>query len=320
MTDTFKRILRNCAILQIALGIFMFGFMLASFWNAEEVLLKLLGVQAGRMSSISANSWAQTAVAFGMHSYADIANGYEAFSHQKGAVAPVVTVWNSTRFLISFLWVLQFIGGLVHLHGLEHLNKWPIFAQIVVFLLLFDTLLLRPIMVFCQRKINDENPPLKNSESDEWGKLTLTQKVCRGVFYYEGIISGMSGCAYFLFPQLFLYLYFPGKYQIKETFDVAAWSLSQFGVNVMAFGLYQMNADIDSRTGHIVWWLILDIVWMYFYWVGVTSVLGEWNPWTFSGANFWCHAAFHADSTLAIARSVFLVTLWTSGRPKAKSL
>ena len=68
-------------------------------------------------------------------------------------------------------------------------------------------------------------------------------------------------------------------YCCTENF-ISEWSLGQFGVNVMAFGLYQMSADIDSRTGHIVWWLILDIVWMYLYWEGVTAVLGDWNPWT----------------------------------------
>jgi hypothetical protein len=300
----------------MCIGLFMFAFMITSFVYPDYVLTELFGFKSEFIDGkISANSWAQTAVAFGMHAYADIANGWEAYNYKSGTIAPVVTVWNTTRFLISFLWVLQFIGGLVKVHDCGNVRSWPQFALVVIALLIFDTLILRPVMVFCQRKINDMNPPVKNAEDDEWNALTSTQKFCRGVFYYEAVISGMSGCAYFLFPQLFLGLYFP-EYQVKAQFDIAAWSLSQFGANVMAFGLYQMSADIDSRTGHIVWWLVLDIVWMYLYWTGVKSMLGDWNPWIFSGANFWCHAAFHADSTLAIARTVFLYTLQTSGRPK----
>lgn len=59
-------------------------------------------------------------------------------------------------------------------------------------------------------------------------------------------------------------------------------------------------------------WLALDYVWMFVYWKGTAAVLGAWNPFTGSGANFWCHTAFHADSTLAIARMIYLYTLFIS--------
>ena len=49
----------------------------------------------------------------------------------------------------------------------------------------------------------------------------------------------------------------------------------------MTFGLYQMSADIDTRTGHVLWWLILDIVWMYFFVVGVQKVHTNFNPFLF---------------------------------------
>jgi hypothetical protein len=55
-------------------------------------------------------------------------------------------------------------------------------------------------------------------------------------------------------------------------------------------------------------------VWLYVYWAGVESVHGPWNPFTLSGARPFCHIAFHADSTLALARTVFLYTVFTRGR------
>ena len=111
---------------------------------------------------------------------------------------------------------------------------------------------------------------------------------------------------------------------------VVNFCFMQFGVNVLAFGLYQMSANIDERNDFIIWWLLLDYVWMLFYYLGVKHVLGPWNPLMFTGANIMCHIAFHADSTLALARMVWLAVDYSnykkgwkpqpaSGRPARSS-
>ena len=66
----------------------------------------------------------------------------------------------------------------------------------------------------------------------------------------------------------------------------------------------------------MAWWLFLDFVWLYVFWQGVTVAFDgkPWNPFTWTGASFFCHVAFHADSTLALARTIFLYTVWTRGR------
>lgn len=66
----------------------------------------------------------------------------------------------------------------------------------------------------------------------------------------------------------------------------------------------------------MAWWLFLDFVWLYVFWQGVTVAFDgkPWNPFTFTGATLFCHLAFHADSTLALARTVFLYTVFTRGR------
>jgi hypothetical protein len=74
------------------------------------------------------------------------------------------------------------------------------------------------------------------------------------------------------------------------------------------------SAEIDTRTGHVIWWLVLDLVWLFLFWQGITVIHGAWNPLTFSGSTLFCHLAFHADSTLALARAVFLYTVYTRGR------
>ena len=55
-------------------------------------------------------------------------------------------------------------------------------------------------------------------------------------------------------------------------------------------------------------------MWLYVFWAGVRSVHGDWNPFTLHGSRPFCHIAFHADSTLALARTVFLYTVYTRGR------
>ena len=287
------------------------ALMSLTFFDAGLVLT-LFGLPA---TSLATNGWAQTAVAFGMHAFADVANGIELLSVTDVFVPATVTVWNKARFIISFLWMLSIIKAMVAKGGYD-VTEWPLLSVILLVALLFDSLVLRTVAVYCQRSLNDANPPPALVEAKEWQQFSLMQKFCRCVFYYEAIISGTSGMVYYVFPELFVHLYFP---HIKTPDMVTLWSYSQFGVLVMTFGLYQMDADIDTRTGHIVWWLILDVVWMYIYWHGVSAELGPWNPFTLTGANFWCHAAFHADSTLAAARAVFLITLYTKGRGKARN-
>jgi hypothetical protein len=137
-----------------------------------------------------------------------------------------------------------------------------------------------------------------------------------GMDVISGVLSGTSGLVYFIFPQLFLWLF-----RFADSSFVSAWSLSQFGVLVVTFGLYQMNSELDTRPGHVLWWLILDWVWLYIYWAGVTAQVGPWNPLLFQGGNFWTHSAWHADSTLALARTIFLLSLYfgASNRSQAST-
>jgi hypothetical protein len=180
-----------------------------------------------------------------MHAYADIANGIESVGlmRKKPQNIPLtITVWNTTRFIISFLWMLVLIQGMGNIHGFsDFIDKWPFGSKFLIGLLAFDACILRPTSVYCQRRINDENPPHALTETSEWETFSFAQKVCRSVFYYEAVLSGCSGMVYFMFPRLFVSLYFP---KVNADF-VSIWSFAQFGVNVMAFGLYQMSADID---------------------------------------------------------------------------
>jgi hypothetical protein len=133
---------------------------------------------------------------------------------------------------------------------------------------------------------------------------------------HHGNWIGITGAIYFMFPQLFYWLYgFPESSASFVTF----WCMSQFGVLVMSFGLFQMQAEIDQNVGMVTVWLLLDFVWLYYFWDGVYSQIGVWNPLLFQGANMWCQSAFHADSTLALMRTVYLITLLFPSRQKAKT-
>lgn len=305
------------------MGAVLFGIMLASFvWPCRVLHAILYNVTSTGRASFDCNSWAQTAIAFGMHAYADLATGLEMMSignQRQGGVPATVSVWNSTLFCIRFLWAVAMIGGFVSARKTFQLGP-TIWGMLLVALLVFDSVILRPAAVWAARVINDANPPKKEAELSQWQSFSTGQRICRGVFFYEAIISGCSGATYSIFPQLFLSLYFPSKFSLENsTFLIAGWCLSMFGINVMAFGLYQMNANIDERIGHIIWWLILDFVWMFLFWEGVTNVHGPWNPLLLTGANFWCHAAFHADSTLAIARIVWLALISNLTTPSSNS-
>jgi hypothetical protein len=230
-------------------------------------------------------------------------------------LSPQVTVWNTSRFVISFLWMLKIAHGLFHmtLSKTLEMSLTPT-AMTLLILLGVDAMIVRPVAVYMQRTLNDGFAVEKHSELKEYLSLSAVQKGCRFVFYYEAVLSGCSGAAYFMFPELFYYLY---GYPPSESDAVTLWCFSQFGVLVMIFGLYQMSCEIDQNRLMVLWWLLLDLVWLYIYWQGTAAVLGPWNPLTFSGANFWCHSAWHADSTLALARFVYLLTPSTrAGEPK----
>lgn len=221
-------------------------------------------------------------------------------------LSPQVTVWNSSRFVISFLWMLKIAHGLFHMTLNKTLDmKLSPLALTLLILLAVDSIIVRPTAVYCQRALNDGFGTEKFVELGEFSSLSFIQKCCRFVFFYESVLSGCSGAAYFMFPELFYYLY---GYPASESDAVTLWCFSQFGILVMIFGLYQMSCEIDQNRLMVLWWLILDIVWLYVYWKGTADILGPWNPLTFSGANFWCHSAWHADSTLAVARFIYLLT------------
>jgi hypothetical protein len=304
-------IMRVCGLYIATTGVVLFCSMLYSIYNPESALLLLIGQGHYPLSPLAGSSWAQVALTFGMHSYADFFTGTRMMEQSYPFSKPLhrlACVWNSTRFVISFLWLLKIFHGFIQLHGVENEAYLPPTrtAWVLVSLLAVDALLVRPLSVFAQRIIEDVNGKEKYEEIKKFSKLTTIQKCCKGVFFYEAVLSGCSGAVYFVFPELFTWLY---GYPTAMIDTVTLWCLSQFGVLVMTFGLYQMNADIDDDAFMVFQWLALDYVWMFIYWKGTAAVLGAWNPFTGTGANFWCHSAFHADSTLALARMVYLWTL-----------
>lgn len=306
-------IMQFCGLFIATMGTLLFCGLLYSLYDSNSAILLLIGEHHSPLSPLAGSSWAQAAITFGMHSYADFFTGTRMMAQTIPFSKPLhrlACVWNSTRFVISFLWLLKLIHGFVQLHGVANGGYLPPTrtAWVLVILLALDAILVRPLSIFAQRIIEDANGKKKFEEIEKFSKLTFLQKCCKTVFFYESVLSGCSGAVYFVFPELFTWLY---GYPTAMIDTVTLWCLSQFGVLVMTFGLYQMNADIDEDAYMVFHWLALDYVWMFVYWKGTAAVLGAWNPFTGSGANFWCHTAFHADSTLALARMVYLWTLFT---------
>ena len=184
--------------------------MIVSFYDPAKVLVMVFGIPHSGISPLASNSWAQVAVAFGMSAYADIANGFALLKFDasvKRSIPLTITVFNTTRFLISFIWMLKLFEGMIVVHTLS--APWPPLALFLLGILTCDSLLLRPCVVYLQRSWNDEHPPKALAEYKEWDKFSFLQKFCRCVFYYEAILSGLSGICYFMLPQVFAYLYFP---------------------------------------------------------------------------------------------------------------
>ena len=61
-------------------------------------------------------------------------------------------------------------------------------------------------------------------------------------------------------------------------------------------------------------------MWLFVFWQGINDTTGAWNPFTTAlggedgKKSIFPHLAFHADSTLALARTIFLYTVFTRGR------
>jgi hypothetical protein len=236
------QILRLCALGQIAVGVFLFALLAASLYDADSVLVNFLGFPRASLSSLAGNSWAQCAVAFGMHAYADVANGLELVGLLSTSPTPhipkIVSVWATTRFFISFIFSVGLARGQVALHGASP-AAWAPGALALLAALLLDALLLRPAAVLCQRALEDARPAPARAEAREWAAFSPLQRFCRGVFFYESVLSGTSGLAYLLAPELFAWLFvFPAA----EAGNAAVlFGLSCFGGLVSAFGLYQMR-------------------------------------------------------------------------------
>jgi hypothetical protein len=255
---TASIILHYLGAAEVATGAFLFVLMSWSFYDAPAVLGALFGEDNKRhyFGDLSANSWKQTAVAFGMHAFADMYNGLEQMARTSGgAVARLpktVTGWNTCRFYISFLWLTFLVQHIIavssHVSPNPHLSPaaWPLLAKVLCVVLAVDSILLRPAAVWNQRAIADAAPPLAKEEVSEWAGFSPLQRACRCVFYYEAVLSGTSGVVYAMQPTLFLWLF---GVQGKDSTGLTKASLAQFGALVSAFGLYQMNADIDTRTG-----------------------------------------------------------------------
>jgi hypothetical protein len=259
-----RNVLYYCGLAEVAVGVFLMLLMLSSLLLGDWALTSVF--RYADVGLLGANSWQQAAVAFGMHAYADIANGLEQMKcvgpdARAKALPKVVSLWNSVRFFISFIAVVVVVSALVAQHG-ETFSAWPPLSLLFIAVLGLDAVVLRPLAVFFQRAHDDANPPEASEEAGEWERFSPLQRFCRGVFYYEAVLSGTSGIVYLLAPQIFPWLFvFPGAEAASTT---VLFSFRVFGAFVAAFGLYQMNADIDTRTGHVIWWLLLDFVWRAF--------------------------------------------------------
>jgi hypothetical protein len=238
---TAAALLLLCGYAEIATGVALFVALCASLYDADAFLQGALGFPAASLGALGGNSWAQAAVAFGMHAYADVANGLEQVQRLRAgqALPRVVTLWNSTRFFISFVFLLTLARGLVGVHGHGNPGAWPPGALALLGLLALDAVLVRPLAVLCQRALEDAQPLPARAEAREWAAFSPLQRFCRGVFYYEAVLSGTSGLAYLLAPGLFPWLFdFPAAEAGSAS---VLFGLSTFGGLVSAFGLYQMK-------------------------------------------------------------------------------
>ena len=186
-----------------------------------------------------------------------------------------------------------------------------IYTLVLILLLAVDSVIVRPVAIYMQRILADEYPPSPPKRAIADKSSHIVQRLCRFLFFVEGVLQGVIGGTYFMFPELFFYLY---GYPTTDSDAVTLWCLSQFGVLLMAFGLYQMSCEMDQSKGMMAWWLVLNSLWLYVFWEGTGSRLGKWNPFALAGATHWCHAAFHLVTSLALVRWICLISFLFSGR------
>lgn len=178
-----------------------------------------------------------------------------------------------------------------------------LYSLVFMILLAVDAIIVRPVAVYAQRILSDAYPPQPLSRKMNFDSLNLLQKVCRFFFFLEAVIAGFVGSAYFVFPEMFFYLY---GYPVADSEPITLWCLSQFGVLMLAFGMYQMSVEIDEKRSMMAWWMSMNGLWLYVFWEGTWSRLGPWNPFALTGATAWCHAAFHIVMILAVLRWISL--------------
>lgn len=240
-----------CGYVEILIGVFLAVLLTGSLLDADGFLTSFLGFPAASLGRLAGNSWAQAAVAFGMHAYADIANGREQVQRlRSGKVLPkITTVWNSTRAFVSFVFCVSVARGVAAVHGADF-TQWPTGALVLIAVLAFDAILLRPAAVFCQRALEDARPAAAKAELNEWRAFSPLQRACRSVFYYEAVLSGTSGIAYLLAPELFPWLF---GFAAGDATPVMLFGLSVFGGCVSAFGLYQMRCALEGARPARPW-------------------------------------------------------------------
>ena len=235
-----------CGYAEILIGVFLGLLLTASLYDANGFLTSFLGFPATSLGCLAGNSWAQAAVAFGMHAYADAANGWEQVQRlRSGKPLPkIATVWNSTRAFISFVFAVSVARGVAAEQGADF-TQWPTGALVLIAVLAFDAILLRPAAVYCQRALEDSRPAAAKAELNEWRAFSPLQRACRSVFYYEAVLSGTSGIAYLLAPELFPWLF---GFAPGDATSTMLFGLSVFGGCVSAFGLYQMRCALKARA------------------------------------------------------------------------
>lgn len=95
-------LLTLCGLYVFVLGLFLFIAAIFSYFSPSSVVLLLLG-HDHKSAPLEGWAWAQTAVAFGMHSYADIFSGISMIWAARGmnkSLPRLVMFWNTTRFVL----------------------------------------------------------------------------------------------------------------------------------------------------------------------------------------------------------------------------
>ena len=159
-------IMLSCGLYITIFGLILFVALCKSVYDPDSFILLLIGDNITPLSPLVGSSWAQAAVTFGMHSYADFYCGLTMISQKSPFKKPIprlVTMWNTTRFLISFLWLLKIVQGLIQFNRQQgkDLTMTPC-ACVLVALLTIDSIIVRPLSIFVQRTIEDLQGKIPN--------------------------------------------------------------------------------------------------------------------------------------------------------------